>query len=126
MEAAPHQPTEAPLSSPLMLAQRRPEKAAELARHRRHGLVVSLPVRDQPPVSAVQPRLRAIGQRDHPAWLSLAPLAELLAHTGLVPIVPRRLDEQPPHLLVARLRDRARVAGDLPWSSRSAPGPGTT
>src|SRR5438034_8801874 len=89
-----------------MLAKGGPEKAAELARHRRHGLVVSLPVRHQSPVSSVQPRLRPIREGDHPARLSLAALTELLPDGGLVPIVPRRLDEQPPRLLVARLRDR--------------------
>src|SRR5439155_15615370 len=83
-----------------VLAKRRPEKSTELARHRRDRLVVRLAVRDQPPVSAVEPRLGAIGERDHPARLPLASLAQLLPDAGLVPIVPRRLNEQPPRMLV--------------------------
>src|SRR5438445_4113073 len=55
----------------------------------------------------MQTRLRAIGDRDHPARLSLAPFSQLLPDGRLVPIVPRRLDEKPPRVAVACFRDRS-------------------
>ena len=66
-------------------------------------------VRDQPPYL----RCSRAGHAIAPAWLSLAALPELLSNSGLVPIVPRRLDEAAAAPACCRLRDRPASLANL-------------
>ena len=73
-----------------------PDESDELSRDRRDGLVVRFVASaDQPSVASVQPGLRSIddGDGDDVAGLPASRLAQPRCNRRLVPVVPRRLDE---------------------------------
>src|SRR5207237_8817258 len=84
-----------------------PDKAGQLARHRRHYLLLDLAARHEPDVAVVQPVLRFPGDLLHLlARVRLAP-PQLAAHVGPMAIRPGRLDEDATQVRIAGLGDRA-------------------
>ena len=73
-------------------------------RHVRHDRWLA--VSGQPPVAAIEPGLRAVGQHHGPARLALAALAELPADARRVAVVPGALHQDAAHVAVPCLRDR--------------------
>lgn len=90
-----------------------PEEAGELADDGDGGDVAGLAARTEALVEAVEAPLRAEGDLEDVVGLAGAPLGEGGADARPCQVVPGRLDQQPPRVAGAGLRDRA-LAAALP------------
>jgi hypothetical protein len=91
--------------SRMLVQQGRPQKAGQFARAGDHRLRGRLPVRQQVTLAPIPPVLSLVREGDHGRWLPLATRGERGTETRRMPIVPRRLDDHPPRVTIARLGD---------------------
>ena len=98
-------------------AQRKP---GELARNRDRNLRGRLMFGHQLPEATAQTLLRFVRDRNHAAWLPLAPPRQRDPDARPMLIMPGRFDQQPPDQRVPRPRDAAAPmllpAGVLAWA----------
>jgi len=89
------------------VGQRGPEKAGEFARDGGDDVLCGFAARGQAPVASVQPMLRAPGLLDDGRGRPTLPETERPSEKGMMPVLPRGLDQYPPQMRIACFRDPA-------------------
>jgi hypothetical protein len=84
-----------------------PEESDEFARNRGHHERFGFQARAQATIAPTQPLLGFVGDLEHRGRLARASPPERRTEAGLMLIVPRGLDEQPPDQPIAHLGDCA-------------------
>src|SRR5688572_27762119 len=69
-------------------------------------MLLRFPPSGEPDVTAMQPLLGSPGMRHDAGRGPALPVAKHVAHEGVMSIVPRRFDEDPADMGIARFRDR--------------------
>ena len=89
------------------MGQRGPQEAGELARDGGDDVLFGFAARRQAPVASVQPMLRMPGLLDDGRGRPALTEAERPSKKGMMPVLPRGLDQHPPQMCIPRFRDPA-------------------
>ena len=89
------------------MGQRCPQKAGELARDSCDNVLFGFAARRQAPVASVQPMLRVPGLLDDGCGRPALTETERPSEKGMMPVLPRGLDQYPPQMRIPRFRDSA-------------------
>jgi hypothetical protein len=89
------------------MGQRCPEEAGELARDGGDDVLFGFAARRQAPVASVQPMLSVPGLLDDGRGRAALTETERPSQKGMMPVLPRGLDQDPPQMRIPRFRDPA-------------------
>ena len=89
------------------MGQRCPEEAGEFARDGGDDVLFGFAARRQAPVASVQPMLCVPGLLDDGRGRPALTETERPSKKGMMPVLPRGLDQDPPQMCIPRFRDPA-------------------